>query len=526
MKLSLFPTLLCAFSAAVSALPMAMPIQDAEFELIADVKMMFEERFMPDEIDDFHSVIQKRDTELTIESLLILFNDSGILFDVLDLVAYSPSRIEALANLTARAIGNFNTSSISSFSSLGAALNFSKIYNAVMDSGVVTSLLDGILLDDSYRPTLVKLISRILEGNKNLFLYLVQDIFKKLKRDVHLDKRASSSLETFVGNIIALALSSQLVGGVSSDVLAALNSTQYLTYTVKELIANEGYQNMTAQFVIDIIKTGDLTINMQQINITKYADTLLSKPLVVVGLVSQLLSGNINLGGMGKYTDAVRDIVKDIEDDGVFSDLNNYVFSESHTVSKPLIQTNDIVVARTGGAAAATTTSSSSRLSSSLRSNRTTTSTSSPRTTSLSSEESESAAEVASILSVLGANTSGGSSSTRTTSRSSSRSGSSNSGSSLDINDLLSQLATESADSSETEAASLVVSSVTSAISEGGNILSLLAALDSTQNREVAASTSASSSSSLSGSMVLPNNFMTRVLVYIQAVLLGGVLLL
>lgn len=504
-------------------MPLAMPVEDGEFELISKVETMFQERFLPEELDDIHSVIQKRDTELTIESILDLVNSSGIIFDVLDLVAYSPSRIEAIANLTARAIGNFNTSSLSSFSSVTKSLNYSRMYYAVMDSGVVTSLLDGILLDEDYRPVLVKLVSRIMEGNKNLFLYLVQDIFKKLKRSVGLEKRATSSLETFIGNIVASALSSDLVGGISSDVLEALNNTQFLTYTVKELIANEGYQNMTAQLAIDIMKTGDLKINSQSINITKYADALLSKPMVVVSLVSQLLSGNINLSGLGKYTDAVKAIVKGIEDDGVFADMNNYVFSESHTVTKPLIQTNNIVVPRSG---AATTTRSTSRLSSALRSsNRTAISTSNPTTTSLSSDDSESAAEVASILSVLGASTSGGLSSSSTR-----RSASASSSSSFDINQLLSQIGGDSSVSSRASSASSRVSSVASSVtSDGGNILSILAALGSTQNRAAEASTTsaASSSSLLSASnAALPNNFITKMLVYTQALLLGGVLLL
>lgn len=546
MRLTIIPAILCVISSVAHAIPLAAPVASGEFELIDTVRSMFQERFFDDELQDFHNLIQKRDTTLTIETLLDLFNSSGILYDVLDLVAYSPSRIQVIANFTAKQIGNFNSSSLSGMSGLTSALNFSKIYNSVMDSGVVTSLLDGILLDEDYRPTLVKLISRLLEGNKNMFLYLVQDIFKKLnsKRDM-LEKRATSSLETFVGNIIASALGSLLVGGISNDVLVALNETQFLTYTVKTLIGNEGYQNMTAQLLVDIIKTGDVKLDSQAINITQIADKALSNPAVIVGVVSQLLSGNINLGGMGKYSDAVGAIIKGVEDDGVFEDLNKYVFSESHTVTTPLIPTGNIVVPRTTTAS----TTGKSSLKSLGSSNRTSTSTSAPRTTSISSDDSsdssdsESAAEVASILSVLGVSSGSGSGSSTTGLASSRRSSSgrsasrttsnsrSGSSSSININDLLNQLS--SSDSSETGSANLedlIGSSSASSVSSNGNaILNLLAGLGLTQNRAAAASTSsaAASSSSLSAANGAPaNNFVTKMLVYTHAVLLGGVLLL
>lgn len=520
MRFSIFPTLLCVFTSVVPAVPLAIPVEDGEFELISTVKTIFEERFFPEEIEDFHNIIQKRNTELTIESLMNLLNRSGVIFDVLDVVAYSPSRIETIANFTAKQLGNINISSTGgSISSVGAALNFSRIYNAVMDSGIVKSLLDGMLLDEDYRPTLVKLVSRLMEGNKNLFLYLVQDIFKKSKRQVELGKRATSSLETFIGNIIASALSSSLVGGISNDVLVALNNTQLLTYTVKELIRNEGYQNMTAQFAIDIIRTGDLKINSQAINITKYADKALSNPKLIVAVVSQLLSGNINISGLGKYSNAVGAIIQGVEDNGVFRDLNQYVFSQSHTVSKPLIGTGNIVVPKTIEATTTTTTKGSSSESSLRSAGRTSSMTATANSTSLS--DTQSAAEVASILSVLRASTGGLSKATTTIAGT-------ESSSSFDINDIINQLQTET--TGYGDMSNLISSSTaSSATSDINGILGLLGAIGETNNKAAIASTSTavSSSYSLSASNAArPNNAIAKMLVYAHALLLGGILLL
>ncbi|KAF8001621.1 hypothetical protein HF325_004122 [Metschnikowia pulcherrima] len=201
-----------------------------------------------------------------------------------------------------------------------------------MDSGVVNSLLDGILLDTSYRPVLAGIISRLLEGNKNLVNYMIRNVFKSLKRDQILSKRQNSgTLETFVGNVISTVLSSLLVSNVASDVLVALNETQFLTTTVKRFLANEGYQNMTAQLVLDMLNSGDITFNSRMINITSLADKALSKPQVLVTLVSNLLSGKISLPALGKYNSAVSAILKEVENEGVFADLNQSTIATSTT---------------------------------------------------------------------------------------------------------------------------------------------------------------------------------------------------
>ncbi|SGZ56282.1 CIC11C00000005528 [Sungouiella intermedia] len=527
MRFSVLPAVVFGLTSVVHAFPIATPVEDGKFELINEVRNMVEARFADDE--DFNNVIQKRDTEQTMEYVLDLVNSSGIIFDVLDFVAYSPLRIQKLANLTSSAVGNINTSALTSMGSSPAvsaitkALNISLIYNDVMDSGVVTSLLDGILLDESYRPVLVNLTTRVLgsQFSKNMFLYLVQDIFKALKRDeVDVQKRDTSSLENFVGNIVASALGSDLVRGIAGDLLTALNNTQILTTTLKTLIANEGYQNFTAQFVVDLIRT-NITIDYQSVNLTKYADQLLSDPSTVLKLTSLLMSGQVDLSGAGKYADALKSIITDVEDEGVFANLNKYVFSESHTVTRPLVPTNDIVVAKTAGSNTKTlTTVTSSRTTAASNSTR-----SGSRTSgSAASGDSQSASEVASILSLLRGTISSVASSVES-SVSSSRSSTSRRSvtattSSFDFDALLSEM-----NASETE-----TETETTATGNDSGLLALLAAISNSQNKAVVASTSTGSSSTSlllsAANAAQPNNFVTKFLVYTQALLLGGVLLL
>lgn len=521
MRFSILSALACV-TTLVHAVPIAEPV-DTGAELSAMVTEMFEERFFAEDIADFKGLFQKRDIherdlELTAESLLLLFNSSGIIWDVLDQVAYSPSRISFLANKTASLLSNVDLSSLGA-AALSLTVNYSAIYSSVESSGLVSNLLDGILLDEDYRPVLVKLVSRVLEGNKNLFLYLVQDVFKKSKREMEkrgLEKR-SSTLETFVGNIVSAALGSSLVGGAANDIVVALNNTGVATYIVKELIANEGYQNMTAQLVLDVVRTGKLKASGISLNVTSIADKVLGKPTTIVALVTSLFSGKILISGLGKYATGVKAIVLDVQKKGVFKDLNQYVFSETHTVTTPLIATKNIVVAKT----TATTTSKSK-----------TTSKSTAKITEFSGSETsydssetgslDSAEQVASILALLGVST------TVLTTKSKTKTKTSTS-STFDLAALLSAeaSATDTAVASATDSGSDTTSSANLAA-----ILALLGDLlaTSANAKEVkeAVSTSASSSaaatSSKSGSNA--NRNVGKAFMYTQAVIVGGLLLL
>lgn len=308
------------------------------------IDQLIDKRFQPEEKEQIYNMFQKRDTTLTISSLLNALNRSQIIFSALDLVAYSPKRIAFVANSTSKLVGDVNITALT-LSNLKLDLNYTRIYDGLIESGVVSSLLRGILLDESYRPVLVKLINRLLEGNKNLFNYVVKNLFKKSKRDEIFSKRDyKGTLESFVAGILSAALNSDFVGGIALDTLTALNETQFLTYTVKEFIANEGYQNMTAQLVLDMVNSGNIKINTNAVNITSILNKALSKPAVVLSIVSNVLSGNLQLPALGEYASAVKAILLDVQSSGTFADLNQYVFSESHAVTMPIVPTNQIVV--------------------------------------------------------------------------------------------------------------------------------------------------------------------------------------
>lgn len=560
MKFTFVSTLLCIFLAVTLATPIAQPVGE-EFDLTF-LEDTIEARFDPHDYEALSSFIDKRDTsgfEQTIEGLLNVVNDSGVIWAVLDQVAYYPDRIEFIANLTGRLIGGANLSSIGEMLGGGlldlSDLNVSAIVGAVADSGVVQSLLDGILLDKDYRPELVNLVSRLLKSQKNTFLWLVQDLFGKnsnSKRD------ETSGLETFVGNIISTALSSTLVADVAKDVLTALNNTQFLTTTVKHFLADEGYQNMTAQLIIDVMNTGAISLNGASLNVTSLTEGVLSRPELISGAVGMLLSGNIQLGGLGKYADAVMEIIRGVEDDGTFAELNKYVFSESHTVSTPVLFTGTVVVPRTasfslggiGGfsnASATTTKSPNSRTTSAP--SRTTSHANNDTSFSYQTDDNlnelESSAEVASLLSLLSASPASetGSATNSPTSKTSESSGSPKRSATSSVDSLSRWMETYGAETTTTSSSSrssapattssprsyrsMVTVTVeegpgetsTGSLSSGGGLDAILGFFTQTgsnnnQRREV---TQGSSASSKSVSMVL---------VYLQVFLFGGVLML
>ncbi|PSK41395.1 hypothetical protein C7M61_001077 [Candidozyma pseudohaemuli] len=558
MKFTFVSTLLCIFLAVTLATPIAQPVGE-EFDLTF-LEDTIEARFDPYDYEALSNFIQKRDTsgfEQTIEGLLNVVNDSGVIWAVLDQVAYYPDRIEFIANLTGRLIGGANLSSIGDMLGGGlldlSDLNVSAIVGAVADSGVVQSLLDGILLDEDYRPNLVNLVSRLLKSQKNTFLWLVQDLFG---RNSNSKRAETSGLETFIGNIISTALSSTLVADVAKDVLTALNNTQFLTTTVKHFLADEGYQNMTAQLVIDVMNTGAISLNGASLNVTSLSERVLSRPELISGAVGMLLSGNIQLGGLGKYADAVMEIVRGVEDDGTFAELNNYVFSESHTVSTPVLFTGTVVVPRTasfslggiGGfsnASATTTNSPNSRTTNSP--SRTTSHANNDTSFSYQTDDNlnelESAAEVASILSLLSASPASetGSATNSPTSKTSESSGSPKRSATSSVDSLSRWMETYGAETTTTTSSrssapattsssrsyrSMVTVTVeegsdgttTADLSSGGGLDAILGFFTQTgsnnQRREV---TQGSSASSKSVSMVL---------VYLQVFLFGGVLML
>ncbi|CAI5757819.1 unnamed protein product [Candida verbasci] len=169
---------------------------DFQSELDSFVESNFDEKEVNlyyELMDIFHQEdLSKRDeqTEQIIGNILLAVNQSGIIWDLLDAIADDPSRVEWLTNLTSNFFQGQNiTISLDSLTSLGSSdsllgalasqLNISAIIGAVENSGLVGSLLDGLLLDENFRPYLVNLIDKIVLSLKNVLLYIFSGLLAK-----------------------------------------------------------------------------------------------------------------------------------------------------------------------------------------------------------------------------------------------------------------------------------------------------------------------------------------------------------
>lgn len=206
---NIFITLFCLVTSLVHCIPTSPIPQGAELSIREELDQLVESNWDSNDaslyydlIDMFNDedLLHKREDDddnlqNTINYVLEKLNSSGIIWELLDALADHPERVEYLANLTSSLLGGMNItinvgdilSGDSALSSLTQFINVTAIVDAVMDSGLVTSLADGLLLDSSFRPRLADIINRVVWSQRDVLLYIFGSVFQK--RD-HLFRRA------------------------------------------------------------------------------------------------------------------------------------------------------------------------------------------------------------------------------------------------------------------------------------------------------------------------------------------------
>lgn len=331
--ISVFSATLLATSAA--AWPAVRPKETRAFDL--DPYLDSPEGLAGLASYDFHALLKRADSSLVITEAVLAVNKSGVIWTVLDQAASSPKTILYVANLTTSAVllllPKLGGISLTLLISGALSSSNSSLVKALEASGLLTSVLDGILLDDNYRPVLVNLTYRIVDSNKATLKFVFDDVLQtQVKKR---DTSTSGSLQSFLGNALNSILNLAAVGSISGDLFNALNDTGVAVYTVKRLIADESYQNMTFELVLDIVNSGNLNIDLSSLNISSLLAPILADPSSISDLAKQLLSGSSSSSSSGtglnlsKYEPALKDIVNDLELKGLFADLNTYIFSSS-----------------------------------------------------------------------------------------------------------------------------------------------------------------------------------------------------
>lgn len=354
MKLNfiiIFQSLICSLVALT--LPQLEAIYNSDAVVATDQTEFLEEIFTDEQLgvlQEFQEQIHRslyvkggnlesRDLESTIESVLNLVNRSGIIWDVLDYGVDHPNLVDTIANMTANLIGGSSSSNSSAITSflMGtvSAVNATAVGNIVLSSGLIQSVLDGLLLDEEYRPYVSKIIYQVVDNNIGLITILLRGFLapanSNSKRDV------GSSLIEFVGNIVGSFLDSKVFYSGLTSVVNALNDTGFVVDTIHGFISNEEYVNMTGHLINEVIQKSDfnLTSVTSSINITSIVESVLLDTTSITDIIGSLLSGDLsgvsNL--LKRYTPGIKAIIRDLEEMGLFTKLNNAIFPQSSSTS-------------------------------------------------------------------------------------------------------------------------------------------------------------------------------------------------
>ncbi|RLV96260.1 putative GPI-anchored protein 45 [Spathaspora sp. JA1] len=324
--------------------------EDYEIEAYNDISELFEIAFEP-----YMEGLEKRaGYESTISQVLEVFNHSGVLWTLLDALADHPDRVEALTNWTSTMLEGRNFTInvghlLTQLEKASSLLNITAIVNAVVKSGLIESTLNGLLLDDEFRPKLVQLQYNFILSQKDTLKYIFTEILQKRdteNEDIYDDwfskltddNGTAGSYLDFLENSAGAVLNSPIVGEIASDTLNALNDTGIAVYTIKRFLSTQAYLNVTGELVRTIVHANVIHLDFSGINIGRLAQSFLGNPQAVVEVVDEFLSGSNKFdflgGNFSKYVSAVKSMIQDLENKGLFKQLNDYIFNGKSENSK------------------------------------------------------------------------------------------------------------------------------------------------------------------------------------------------
>ncbi|CCG22197.1 Pga45 protein [Candida orthopsilosis Co 90-125] len=244
---NIFITLFCLFTSLVHCIPTSPIPQGAELSIREELDQLVESNWDSNDASLYYDLIDmfsdedllhKREDDddnlqNTINYVLEKLNSSGIIWELLDAIADHPERIDYLANLTSSLLGGMNItinvgdilSGDSALSSLTQFINVTAIVDAVMDSGLVTSLADGLLLDSNFRPRLADIINRVVWSQRDVLLYIFGSVFQK--RD-HLFRRAEvDDQDISVWSSLLRAAEGEVSGSTTTTSSATANPSSF-----------------------------------------------------------------------------------------------------------------------------------------------------------------------------------------------------------------------------------------------------------------------------------------------------------
>lgn len=279
-----------------------------------------------------------------IESIIQSVNNSGIIFDVIASISNSDQDLDKIVNLTENILKN-GLGALNSLS-LNLNLNLSTILQAVNNSGIVFSVLDGLLLDDNNREEVTNIVGNILRYNpwitkllyelgngKKLTVDYIADLAQNFTSKDPLYKPSSyytfaeyapkginkredtqGSAQAFLNNLISTITGSSLVYNSVNQVLETLNQSGIIEPMAIQLLNDSNIYHILTYVSTNLYNDGALN----NIDLNHYF-TEIKKSGKLSTLLQKLVTNE-------KYGPPVGLILKQLEDTGVMKSMQRTLY--------------------------------------------------------------------------------------------------------------------------------------------------------------------------------------------------------
>ncbi|KAG7661039.1 uncharacterized protein J8A68_005411 [[Candida] subhashii] len=380
----------------------AVPVQESTLaELSTDLNNWVQTNFNSKEIAAYDQLlepfskagsIQKREAyEEFIEAALLQINQTGILWTLLDAVALNESRIQTVTGFLGALlsgveykidVGALLTQALSGGLDL-SSLESNPFVAAVIQSGLIESFLDGMLLDDQFRPVLVELSYSLILSQREAIKALLTGFLQQTQAAGNA-KRAdgdeevaaaqpaaeeaaaeapsqeapaeeasaeeasaaeepaaedastevtdtTGSLNAFLLTALNELLKSPFFQEVAIDTINALNDTGVAVYVTKRFLSTPAYVNLVGAITQTVIQSGAIQIDFSTLDVATIIQAALANFEQIISLVVGFFSGDSSataglMSILGKYGAPIMDIIAGLEQKGLFYQLNEYIF--------------------------------------------------------------------------------------------------------------------------------------------------------------------------------------------------------
>lgn len=289
-------------------------------------------KFMSDD-----SIFHKRDESGFLESVLNTVYSSGVIQDVLYEIAGDQDQIDSLVNITTSLI----KTGIATIPTLNISINSSNIASTVVDSGIVATTAEYLLMNDTNRDYVAEFAGNLLASNiwipqllnelgagKKLSVDLIVDLINNTpnknpkynssiseeQKQVILSTRAEDSALDFLNNVISGVLKSEFFTASLSTVFDSLNSSGIVGPLAMSLLRNDTMLSIVPKVISGLYHNG------------VFDDVDLNAPFTYVKEKHLLSTGIQYLFTSPKWDPPIAKLFKHMQEEGYMKDIEDGLY--------------------------------------------------------------------------------------------------------------------------------------------------------------------------------------------------------